>query len=159
MDWFKFDITAYQRATERSSAIEDGMYLRVMLTYYQREGSLPADLRTIYRLTHASTRHEKAAVRTVLAHFMVSVNGHYTNTRADEEIKEYQARQDAGRKAAGIRWAYGAQSDTQYRNKQTNIQPPLPPTSKPTLNRLCSCGKPANFWQGSTGYCKEHDPT
>ena len=134
MDWFKFDIAAYQRATERLSALEDGIYLRLMLAYYQREGPLPADLSAIYRLTHALTRHEKAAVRTVLERFMVTVNGHYRNTRADEEITQYQEL-IAGKSLAGAQGrAKQLAKQNAGRYKDTEIQPPLPPTSTPVDN-------------------------
>lgn len=166
MEWFKFDISAYQRATEGLSAIEDGIYLRLLLAYYQREGPLPTDLSTIYRLTHASTRHEKAAVRTVLERFTVSVNGHYRNTRADEEIEQYQ-RLIAGRSLAGAQGRakqLAGQTAGRYIDREIN---PLTPLEKPVDNSKCcelleggqACGKPGvskKHPRSSQWYCREH---
>ena len=166
MDWYKFDIAAYQRATEGLSAIEDGIYRRMIDACYQREGPLPSDLGTIYRLTHALTKHEKAAVRTVLQRFWVALNGHYHNTRCDAELLQYQGLCDAARKAAGIRWAYRSASDPQCREIDRKIQPPLPPTSTPVDNSCqhhnedgTTCGKPGTHKlhpRSTKWYCSEH---
>lgn len=165
MDWFKFDISAYQRATEQLSGIEDGMYLRLMLAYYQREGPLPSDLETVYRLTHAVTRYEKAALRKALHHYFKQVNGHYTNPRADDEIEQYQ-RLIAGRSRAGAqgraKQLLGQLAGTKKDTYKETV-PPLPPSQlNPCQHRMENgsvCGNAGTHKlhpASKDWYCREH---
>lgn len=159
MDWYKHDIAAYQRATEGLSGLEDGMYRRLLDAYYQREGPLPKDMRLIYALTHASTRHEKAAVGKALRQFMVIVKGSYTNPRADKEINEYNDKRNANAHAAAMRWHMRPhmQIDREIERSCTTDSPTRP---NPNLCEVPNCTQPAKFWstRGTHPRCPKHWP-
>lgn len=98
MQWYKHYIADYLQDTADLSVIEHGVYRLLLDAYYQREGPLPSDFNILYRLCHAHSRHEKAAVRTVVGRFTETLNGHLRVSRADKEILKYQQQCSANRR-------------------------------------------------------------
>ena len=158
MDWYKFDISAYQRATEGLNGTQDGMYRRMIDACYQREGPLPADLQTIFRLTHALTRAEKAAVATVLERFWVLVSGHYHNSRCDEELLKYQEVCDTARKAIGIRWEQHGVNGAEYRkiDREKERSTSITTTTSKPVDNSCQHHMENGEVCGKTGTHKLH---
>lgn len=99
MQWYKHYLADYLQDTADLSLMEHGAYRMLMDAYYQREGPLPSDLRLIYRLVHAHTRHEQGAVGRILGRYFVLVDQQFTNPRADKEIEQYQAQCSANRRS------------------------------------------------------------
>lgn len=153
MDWYKHDISAYQRATEHLTPLQDGLYRRLLDAYYQREGALTSSFPVICRLVGATTRTEKRHLVVILRAYFVHENGRYINSRADQELQEYQRLKDAGRNAARMRWAM----PTQCLNKQTYIHKEEKPVDK-SIETCEFCNKPAHHWTtlGSRPRCEDH---
>lgn len=98
MDWFRFNIIDYQRDTAKLGPTGDGIYLRLMLHYYQTESPLPNDFGALCRISGAMTRHEKDVLRMILnSMFGDSPNGELRHKRIDQEIEQYQQRSATNR--------------------------------------------------------------
>jgi len=81
------------RDTQHLSLAEHGAYSLLLDTYYATEKPLPAEHDALYRICRAMSRTEQAAVSKVAEEFFpISSDGLRHNKRADEEIKEAQAK-------------------------------------------------------------------
>ena len=98
MHWYKHYVADYQQDTADLTLIEHGAYRALLDAYYQREGPLPSDPKLLYRITHAHSKAERAAVKRMVSAFFTSVDGHVLNVRADKEIVKYQAQCSANRR-------------------------------------------------------------
>lgn len=97
MNFFQFHIGDYAQATSHLTLVEDAVYFRLLRRYYAEESPIVDDKRQICRWVEARTDEEKQAVEDVLAEFFELRNGHWHNSRADEEIVEYQQRAETSR--------------------------------------------------------------
>lgn len=153
MDYYQHDIPAYQKATEHLSALEDGVYRRLLDAYYQREGSLPTDLRLVYLVARLTTKQEKRVAQRILQEFFVTENGRYKNKRADEELLKYQRYRDAGRIAAAKRWQSDGNANIDryiYKEKK-----PVDNFKKLEVRKCVNCGGvPAKFGKGNKWFCE-----
>lgn len=98
MNYFEFHLGDYAQATSHLTFVEDAAYMRLLRKYYAEEKPLPADLAATQRLAGARTPEEKEAVEIVLGEFFELQEDGWHNRRADEEIEEYQSKQE-GKKA------------------------------------------------------------
>ena len=98
MDWYKHHLSDYMQATRHLTMLQDGAYRRLLDVYYQQEGPITVEERVVFRLCNALHHREKEAVRYVLGKFFIPLEGFYRNTRADEEIEQYQRQRDANRR-------------------------------------------------------------
>lgn len=94
---YQKDIDAWRRHTLRLSPLEKGVYGELLDELYSTEASLPNDADELYRIAGASKPDERKAVDKVLARFFESTPGGYVQSRAMEEIAEYQAFQERSR--------------------------------------------------------------
>ena len=176
MDWFKFDMAAWKRDTAHLSDYDRGIYLNLLIYYYQTERPLPADRRHIARhvlgMWRASSRH----LDVILDRFFSCTERGFVNNRAEQEIAEYHARSKRSANAARSRWdapgnasgnaASNAQRNAKQTNIQTNIQEPVDNSKlKPTGGqRSLYCanhpGTLAAFWNvaGTRGHCRDCGP-
>ena len=91
MNFFKKHIGDWIRDTAHLSAVEEGIYSRLIDQYYSREKPLPVDIKAACKLARASSKNERLAVSYVLdSYFTLKENG-YTHDRCDSEIKYYVA--------------------------------------------------------------------
>jgi uncharacterized protein YdaU (DUF1376 family) len=122
--WFPFYVGDYLRGTAHFSYGAHGMYLLLLLHYWDNQGPIsadPEDLRAVCRCTkHEFSKYSEK----ILAKFSL-INGKYFNGKMDEEIAKsvvlYEKKSAAGR--AGVR------SRAQQMNKQPQPQPQLPVSS------------------------------
>ena len=98
MHWYKFHIADFEQKTADLTLTQKGAYLALLNAYYQREAPLPADMGILYRICHAHHRKEQEAVRMVLNRFFTAKNGHYLQSRADQEVEQYQRQCSANRR-------------------------------------------------------------
>lgn len=171
MDWYKHDIGAYRRHTTQLSMLEDSAYRRLLDQYYLLGGPLPDDLNWAYRAAGAVNQYERAAVRKILAtYFPQNGDGFRHNTRADQELEQYQQRCSTNRAIARQRNAN--ESSTNRSPIQTNIETNKGKTvdnfkgngqdhdtCKHVLETGNPCGKPGvhKHHPGSKDwYCREH---
>jgi len=91
MNFFKKHIGDWIRDTAHLSAVEEGIYSRLIDQYYSREKPLPVDIKAACKLARASSKNDRLAVSYVLdSYFTLTENG-YTHDRCDSEIKYYVA--------------------------------------------------------------------
>ena len=91
MNFFKKHIGDWIRDTAHLSAVEEGIYSRLIDQYYSREKPLPGDIKAACKLARASSKNDRLAVSYVLdSYFTLTENG-YTHDRCDSEIKYYVA--------------------------------------------------------------------
>lgn len=90
MNFFEHHIGDYDQATAHLSAVEDGIYSRLIRWYMASECPIPADPKVIQRRVRAHTKDERAAVTSVLAEFFQLRDGFYHQHRCDEEIARYK---------------------------------------------------------------------
>ena len=186
MQWYKHYLTDYGQDTVGLNFLQDAAYRRLLDAYYQREGPIPNDLKLIYRMVHAHSRHEQDAVKMVLKryfkeesrngsgnsdshleqfqeHEFASVRMVFTNHRADKEIEQYQAQCSANRRPNRQRIVNESGSESPPRiDRVDRIEPPLPPNVNTCRHRLDSgqfCNAPGTHKlhpRSTDWFCREH---
>ncbi len=105
MNYFEHHIGDWDQATAHLSAVEDGIYSRLVRWYMASEGPLPLDIAVVQRRVRARARDEKAAVQAVLEEFFDRQEDGYHQHRCDEEIARYQDKQRKAKASADARWS------------------------------------------------------
>ncbi|WP_404299807.1 DUF1376 domain-containing protein [Alicycliphilus denitrificans] len=105
MNYYEHHIGDHLKKTVHLSAVEEGVYRRLLDRYYTTEQPLPADVRECCKLARATTKAERDAVRDVLKDFfLLRDDGHHQN-RADEEIARFKDKQAKATRSANARWS------------------------------------------------------
>lgn len=104
MNYYEHHIGDYDRATAHLSAVEDGIYSRMIRWYMASEAPLPADIKAIQRRVRARTSGERAAVQTILDEFFKLHADGYHQQRCDEEVARYRDKQSKAKRSANARW-------------------------------------------------------
>ncbi|QRF55327.1 YdaU family protein [Variovorax paradoxus] len=104
MNYYEHHLGDFLKKTAHLSAMQEGIYRRLLDRYYITEQPLPGDFEACCRLARANGRHEKQAVREVLAEFFSLVQGFHANARADEEIAKFQNKSKKAKASANARW-------------------------------------------------------
>lgn len=161
MDWYKHDIGAYKRKTHGLSALEDGIYRRLLDEYYASGGALPDDPLTLRSLARIRTKWEVKAMSTVIDKFFpVNGDGYRHNKRADEEIYDYLKICETNRQNRKGRVVNEPSTDGQ------RSVPPSKGTNQLTNNDACGfvlqngqkCSKPSIGRTNQQWHCREHGP-
>lgn len=105
MNYFEHHIGDYDQATAHLSAVEDGIYSRMIRWYMADEKPLPADVSAIVRRVRAHSRDEKAAVKTILAEFFELRDDGHHQSRCDAEIARFKEKQRKAQASANARWS------------------------------------------------------
>lgn len=92
MNYYPHHIGDYLRDTSHLTALEDGLYRRLLDVYYASEKPLPTDQEMVSRLVRARSTEEREAVSTLLGEFFEKRSDGWHNKRADSEIKKGRAR-------------------------------------------------------------------
>lgn len=87
MNYYPHHIGDYLRDTAHLTALEDGIYRRMLDVYYASEKPLPLDIQWVSKLVRAHTQEEQEAVKEILRQFFQKYEDGWRNKRADEEIK------------------------------------------------------------------------
>lgn len=152
MNYYEHHIGDFLKKTVHLTAVEEGIYRRLLDRYYTTERPLPVDVRECCKLARASSKAERDAVRDVLKDFFsLQEDGHHQN-RADQEIARFQEKSAKAKRSAEARWnaskpqsegnanAYANASDESMRThcegNATRARPHTPDTSNqsPDLN-------------------------
>ncbi len=91
--WMPVYIGDYLRDTEELSSEEHGVYLLLLMHYWQKKGEIGCD---IDRLARVARTNEETA-RFILGYFFTIVDGNYKNKRADQEIQNADNRRESAR--------------------------------------------------------------
>lgn len=109
MNYFEFHVGDWVKATRHLSATEEGVYLRLILRYYEDERPLPADSAKVQRLAGARTREERDAVAAVLDEFFVHESDGFHHRRCDELLAAYfsfcEKQANKARAGAAAKWS------------------------------------------------------
>lgn len=96
MNYYERHIGDYAKNAGHLSMLEHGAYTLLLDRYYSTEKGIPAD--QVYKVTHAHTKQERAAVDSVLNEFFELKDGIWTKNRCEEEIAAARARIATARK-------------------------------------------------------------
>lgn len=105
MLFFPMHIGDWAKSTMHLSHEERGIYLSLLVRYYDTEQPLPPERIFVYRLLSVRNADAMQAVDAVLAEFFTLEDDGFHNKRADEEITRFHAKSDKARDAANARWA------------------------------------------------------
>lgn len=101
---FNFHIGDFAKKTMHLTHEERGIYLALLMRYYDTESPLPTNTEQVARLVCARNADAMRVVCDVLEEFFVLHDDGWRNARADEEIAAYQSKRDKARKSAKARW-------------------------------------------------------
>lgn len=104
MNYYEHHIGDWDQATAHLTAVEDGIYSRMVRWYMASEGPLPLDVTAIQRRVRARARDEKAAVQAVLDEFFERQDDGFHQHRCDEEIARFKDKQRKAKASADARW-------------------------------------------------------
>ncbi len=105
MNYYEHHLGDYAAATSHLSLIEDAVYSRMIRRYYLQEAPLPAEVAQVARFCGAKSPEELAAVEAVLNEFFIPGPDGWHQSRCDEEIAKFRAKQDKAKASASVRWA------------------------------------------------------
>ena len=106
MHYYSFHIGDYMSHTRHLSLMEDLAFRRLLDFYYLHEQ--PIKQRDIAR--QIGMREHEQDVLTILNEFFVSTEDGFVNPRADNEIANFKAMSEGGKRGAAKRWAKGSNS-------------------------------------------------
>jgi len=106
MHYYQHHIGDFKRDTDMLTDHQSMVYLRLLWMYYDTEEPLPDDPR---RLAF-QVRSDKETVTLILEYFFEKKDGHWKQSRCDEEITAYRAKREQSRDAAKRRWERKNQS-------------------------------------------------
>lgn len=164
MEYYPFDIGAYQRDTFDLKPLEHWAYRALIDQYYLIGGPLPNDEKILARMIGAIRPTEKSALHNVKNRFLtLNGDGRLHIARCDQELLIYQKRVDASRNAAAVRWQ--SERNAQAMPKERKID--RKKEGKPLDNSTCQhtnpngqkCGQPGTHKlhpQSKDWFCKEH---
>ena len=92
MNYYPHHIGDYLRDTAHLTALEDGIYRRMLDVYYASEKPLPLDRDWLRRLLRATDEPSGLAVDVLLKEFFEQKEDGWHNKRADDEIRKARRR-------------------------------------------------------------------
>lgn len=87
MNYYKHHIGDYIRDTAHLTALEDGIYRRLLDQYYLHEKPLSSNCQALAKQMRLHTEEERAALASILAEFFTLIDDGYRQKRCDDEIK------------------------------------------------------------------------
>lgn len=102
MLFVQWHIGDWVRETHLLSPLERGIYMDLLVEYYDSETPLMRS--QCERIARAYADEEREAMRFVLEKFFVLQGDCYHHTRCDEEISRYKDKQAKAKKSAEARW-------------------------------------------------------
>ena len=161
MDWYKHDIGSYKRKTHGLTALEDGIYRRLLDEYYASGGPLPNDPVILKSLAKIRGKWEVKAMSAVIVKFFtVNGDGYLHNKRADEEIAAYQILCDRNRQNRRGHTVNDSSTNGQ------RLDPPKEVSNRIKNEDACGaylengqkCGKPSIGKMNGSFHCRQHAP-
>jgi len=105
MHYWKLHIGDWMRGTAHLSDAERGLYMVLLLRYYDTESPLPADKQSVCRIACARNASAVQSVCSILDEFFTLSEDGWHNKRADAEIAEYRSKKGKAKNSADARWA------------------------------------------------------
>mgnify|MGYP002738035196 CR=1 FL=1 len=102
MNFYPRHLGDYAKDTGHLSLAAHGAYTLLLDRYYATER--PIGREEAFRICHAITKAEKAAVSQVLSEFFLWADGAYRNKRADEEIARAKEKSAKAKASINARW-------------------------------------------------------
>ena len=114
---FNFHIGDFVKKTAHLTHEERGIYLSMLMKYYDSEQPLPTDIKQVCRLVCVRNADAMRQVSDLLEEFFVLTEHGWVNKRVDEEIQKYRNKSAKAKKSAEARW--GADSSNSALDKNT----------------------------------------
>lgn len=86
--WYSWHPADYAVKTAHLTAVQDGIYRRLLDHYYLQHGKVLANATILLRVCRAFDAAEVAAVHDMLAEFFTIRDGYYHHDRADHELEK-----------------------------------------------------------------------
>lgn len=102
--YIRLHLGDFESATSHLSALEDGVYGRMLRRYYLTEKPLPIAEAAVCRLVRATTSAERKAVKAVLDEFFVKEVDGWHQRRCDIEIARFREKSTKAKSSAAMRW-------------------------------------------------------
>lgn len=107
VDWYPSD---WLGGTRKLSAEERGIYIDLLMYFFEEEGALECDYRRLSRAIGISQRKLKTAVKTLVDQGKLEVeNGFIINFRAKKELEKRSEMSKKARNSAKKRWSINRQ--------------------------------------------------
>jgi uncharacterized protein YdaU (DUF1376 family) len=129
MNYYQHHIGDHLIATAHLSALEDGIYRRLMDRYYATELPLCLDEAMLFRVMRVHTDDERNAVRTMLNEFFTRSDSGWRHTRCEQDITAFKEKSAKSTEAANRRWQKTDQQDAAPRRRPS--KPDAPRQSEP----------------------------
>jgi uncharacterized protein YdaU (DUF1376 family) len=106
--YFPFNVADYSRDTDHLTHGQHGAYMLLILCYYNKGRSLPADLSALYRITRTRTQEEEANVVAVLNEFFKrNDDGTWRHDYIERKLQDIASKRAGSLKANKKRWQDG----------------------------------------------------
>jgi len=102
--YYRFFVGDYLRDAGHLSLLEHGAYRRLIDLYMTSGEALPFDLPRLYRLLHATSKEEQAAVNVVIEEFFLMKGSTLTHRRCDRELAWQSDRTSKSMRANDIKY-------------------------------------------------------
>jgi len=119
--YMKLYIGDYLGDTQHLSALEHGVYILLIMAYWQNGGPLENDPKVLRRITRTTPREFQKASKNVLKMFQVK-DSMLVHKRVDSELAKKEQVSMAARNAINSRW-YGRNTDELRTNYERNTTP------------------------------------
>jgi len=120
MLFVQWHIGDWVRETHLLSPLERGIYMDLLVEYYDSEAPLMRS--HCDRISRAYADDEREAMRFVLEKFFILQGDCYRHTRCDEEITRYRNKQAKAKKSAEARWNKGSGEKSGRREHADEVQ-------------------------------------
>ena len=90
MNYFEFHLGDWAKKCSHLTAVEEGLYMRLLHWYYGNERCLPSDTKQVCRIARVRAANERAACVRVLHEFFELMDDGWHNARADKEIARFE---------------------------------------------------------------------
>jgi len=156
MHYYQFNIADFNLHTSHLTLEEEAIYRRLLDYYYDIEGPIQQETKSVFRRLRLSKYSETATA--ILDEFFELRDGYYHNSRADKEISRYQKRvqvaKNNGKKGGRPKEPKENQVGLQ---KKTN-QEPITNNQEPIKSIGAKKFAPPSL-QEVTSYCRERQNT
>ncbi|MGY4516436.1 YdaU family protein [Lysobacter sp. HA18] len=137
----RFHLNDHQTSTAHLSALEHGVYVRMLHRYYSTERPLPNDVGDVCRVARAASTGERKAVKSLLVEFFTLKPDGWRHRRCDKEIARYYAKSEQARDAANARWGNVDDADGMQTHSE-GAADDMPPQCARNASRIASSHKP-----------------
>ncbi len=133
MHYYQHHIGDYLADTTHLTLLEHGVYLRLMMLYYQTECALNANA---LRLICARSADEVLAAETVLNEFFTLTDLGWVHGRCDAEIARFHGKSDKAKASAQARWSKKDANAMRTHSEGNANHKPITNNQEPITNKI-----------------------